>query len=148
MEKLDPKRISEYNEKLKAHQEKAAKLKASVEIMTEQLERDCKQLSEALGTEVTPDNLEAVYQQYMEKVENTLSAGEDLLRQFEMRSNPQVAANTAPTVGFVEPVGVPGAPQGFNPQPGGFTATPPVNMTQAQPTIPSFNQPVGSMFNI
>ena len=79
MEKIDIQRIRKYNEELTEQKRKASDIRARLEFNRNELERLCKELTEELGVEVTPDNIEVVYKQALEKVSNTLEVGEEIL---------------------------------------------------------------------
>ena len=79
MEKIDIQRIRKYNEELTEQKRKASDIKARLEFNRNELERLCKELTEELGVEVTPDNIEVVYKQALEKVSSTLEVGEEIL---------------------------------------------------------------------
>lgn len=72
--------IKKYNEGLRAHTERAAKIKAELEINTNELNRICEELTAELGVTVTPENIEAIYKENVEKINNTLQTGNDVLR--------------------------------------------------------------------
>ena len=68
--------IKKYNEGLRAHTERAAKIKAELEINTNELNRICEELTAELGVTVTPENIEAIYKENVEKINNTLQTVE------------------------------------------------------------------------
>lgn len=72
-------RIKKYNESLKAYNEKAAQLRIELNYAINELNKLCKELSETLGIEVTPSNIEEVYRNYVQKVEETLKIGEEII---------------------------------------------------------------------
>ena len=79
MDKIDIQRIRKYNEELTEQKRKASDIKARLEFNRGELDRLCKELTEELGVEVTPDNIEIVYKQALEKVSSTLEVGEEIL---------------------------------------------------------------------
>lgn len=76
---LDIARIKQYNKELRELTDKSAQARAELEISTQELYRLCTELSQELGIQVTPQNLETVYAQCVEKIENTLKTGEEIL---------------------------------------------------------------------
>ena len=75
--------IKRYNESLRAHKERASKLKAEIEFSSAELVRLCEELTDELGIQVTPENLDQIYQDRVEKINNTLEVGKDILSRIE-----------------------------------------------------------------
>lgn len=115
---IDMERIRRYNAELKGYKEKSSKLTTELEISQRELKRICDELTEMLGTQVTPENIQAVYQQLTERIESTLASGEEILARIkadEAANNPvnqadsgmgapQVQQATAGFPGFTPPV--------------------------------------------
>lgn len=80
MEKQLVARVKAYNEELKQVTAEASNIAARISYTEEDLTRRCKELSALLGIEVTVDNLESIYEREIDKVENNLKVGEDILR--------------------------------------------------------------------
>ena len=84
MEKtLDISRIKTYNAELQHYKDKSADTRAKLDINRQELQRLCTYLSAELGVTVTPDNIEAVYNQCVDKIESNLVAGEEILKRIK-----------------------------------------------------------------
>lgn len=116
MSEIDVRKIKEVNNQCNAYKKKASELLAEKEYKTKALNDMCIRLSEILGIEVTTANLKDIYNQRVEKVNQTLQicndmierikrqeAGEEeaegnntgsLLGEFRQQEQPQVAVNT------------------------------------------------------
>ena len=86
--------IKKYNESLRAHKERAAKLQAEIEFNSAELNRLCEELTKELGVQVTPENLDEIYKDRVERINSTLETGKDILRRIEAEEQ---ALNTMPT---------------------------------------------------
>ena len=71
--------VRSYNNSLKEYQQKAAQARAAIEYNTNELNRLCSELSNELGIEVTPENVERIRAERIEKIENTLKVGNEIL---------------------------------------------------------------------
>lgn len=80
---LDIARIKQYNASLKEYTEKSANTRAQLELSKQEVTRLCQELSAELNIQVTPDNLEEVYRQCVEKIQNTLNTGEEILQRIK-----------------------------------------------------------------
>lgn len=76
---LDITRIQKYNDRVSVVTRRLQEKKTEYEVKQHELVRLCEELTEELGTEVTPDNLEEIYTIYEQQVLNTLESGEELL---------------------------------------------------------------------
>ena len=79
MKELNVQEIKEYNDRLREYKEKSSKIKAEIEFNTAELSRLCEELSVELGIEVTMDNLEEIYNDRVDKINNTLKVGKEIL---------------------------------------------------------------------
>ena len=127
---IDLERVREYNKRCNSYKEKLSELSAERKIVSANLDNICKQLEKQLGREVTPQNIEEVYQAESLKVMNTLEAGESILQRIERAENggqEQMAGTPvneqAPMTGQGAMNGNPGAMNGF----GGTTVNQPAN---------------------
>lgn len=142
--------IKKYNDGLRAHTERAAKIKAELEINTNELTRICAELTNELGVTVTPENIDAIYKENVDKINSTLQTGNEVLRRIaeeEAAINNPVSAVEQPQA-VVEPsVGNVGTPQNagvninhempsFIPNPGAFGGG-----AQDNTELPPFNMP-------
>ena len=146
--------VKKYNESLKQYKEQSNRLTVEIEMNEKELNNLCEQLSAELGIQVTPDNVEKIYEEQVEKINQTLETGNAILQKIEQEaSNPigtlpnvGVNANANATTPVAPPPAAPVAPsfvsaaQNQSPaQPlftgqsvGDVSALPPVNST---PTI-------------
>ena len=65
MTQLTQAQVLAYNKKVQAVKEKASQDKARKELAEKELARTCKELSDLLGKEITPENLEAEYEAFV-----------------------------------------------------------------------------------
>ena len=128
MEKLDIARIKKYNAELRECTEKSANLRAQLNMAMNELNRLCETLTAELGVAVNPDNLETVYKQCVEQLENTLTNGEEILARIKSE---EASAEATPEVAATSTEQAPqyGAPSYQAP---GYMAQP------AQPAQPAF----------
>ena len=154
---IDLERVREYNKRCNSYKEKLSELSAERKIVSANLDNICKQLEKQLGREVTPQNIEEVYQAESLKVMNTLEAGESILQRIEraenggqeqtsMAGNP-VGEQTMAGQGAM--AGNPGAMNGFGGTPVNQTANngfngAPVNNGFDQPANTGANQPANN----
>lgn len=155
---IDLERVREYNKRCNSYKEKLSELSAERKIVSANLDNICKQLEKQLGREVTPQNIEEVYQAESLKVMNTLEAGESILQRIEraenggqeqtsMAGNP-VNEQTSMT-GQATMAENPGAMNGFGgtsvnqPANNGFNGAP-VNNGFDQPANTGVNQPANN----
>ena len=82
--------IKKYNASLREYRDRANQLKAEIEFNKKELERKCAALSADLGIQITPDNIEQVLQERVEKINNTMSIGSEILKR--IASEEQAAA--------------------------------------------------------
>lgn len=129
--------IREYNRELKEYTRKFSDTRAKMDLNTNEVNRLCKELTEELGMEVNPQNLEQVYAECVEKINNQLAVGKEILNRikYEEQNTAQTTqAHTQPTPTHIQPTPTPMTeiPQMF-----GFT----------QPTQPmGFTTPIASPF--
>lgn len=76
---IDIEQVKQYNAALKAQQDKATKTRTEIEINFQELTRQCEELSKELGITVTFDNLEQILAERIEKIQNTLRLGNEIL---------------------------------------------------------------------
>ena len=93
LEGINVEEIKRYNESLRAHNERATKLKAEIEFNTVELNRLCAELSAELGIQVTIENLENIYNDRVAKINDTLKTGTEILRRI---AEEEASANAAP----------------------------------------------------
>lgn len=86
MNGVDINQVKQYNEQLKRYKEQAAKIKVEIEMNTSELNRLCEELTAELGVQVTPDNIEKIYNDRVEKVRNTLQSGTEIMDRIRQES--------------------------------------------------------------
>lgn len=103
---IDVARVRQYNAELKVYSEKSANTRAKMEMSKAEVKRLCAELTEELGVQVTPENLEAIYKQCVEKIENTLTSGEAILNRIKQEESSisigQTSQSTEPMAGFTQ----------------------------------------------
>lgn len=72
--------VRQYNEELKRNKERANTLMAQKELYERELNSKCLELSKELGVEVTKDNLMQIYNEYEERLRQTLETGRAVLQ--------------------------------------------------------------------
>ena len=75
---IDIERIKRYNEALDNYKAEANRVLMEKELIDRDIDRLCKELSDELHTPVTRENAESLCSEYMEKLENTLTTGEEI----------------------------------------------------------------------
>lgn len=88
-------KIREYNKEVQQYQKKANELLASTDFQKKELLKICTELSEELGQPVTPENLEAVYKQYMAQFEQTIQTGQEIINRVKAEENALVNSNVS-----------------------------------------------------
>ena len=104
---VDLQRVKKYNDALKNAKDNSNKIATEISNAKRELEKLCGELSAELGETVTVENVAEIYKRESEKIERTLSMGEEILARI-MSGNgdaaPMSAVNTgigtsAPTMG-------------------------------------------------
>lgn len=93
--------VKQYNASLREYKEKSSKLRAEIEFNQQELARQCAELSSALGIEVTPENVNAILEERVAKINNTMSVGNEILNRIKAEEAAAVSANTQPMPGMV-----------------------------------------------
>lgn len=135
MEKLNIERIRQYNSKCNEYKTKLSNTIAERKIMANNLASLCEQLSAQLGIQVTPDNLEKVYEDKAQAIKQTLESGEEILKRIEgatdMSADEAVDSPVLHTSGF------------DNAKPINVTEQPAENQTMSQNQGQTTGQPSG-----
>lgn len=79
MSNINLSEIKEYNNRVTKLQKDVSQIMAEKKIHTKELEALCSELSEELGRPITPDNIEQVYQELSQKIEETIKSGTEIL---------------------------------------------------------------------
>ena len=87
--------VKKYNATLKQYQEKASQIRAGIEFNTQELTRLCQELTTELGIQVTPENIRQVRDERLQKIQNTLEVGTDILNRIKSEED---ALNNAPSI--------------------------------------------------
>lgn len=95
--------VKKYNSSLKQYKEQAARLDVEIEVNEKELAQLCSQLSAELGIEVTPSNIENVYKEQVEKINNILETGNAILSKIESEAQGGVTQASAQPVTPVAP---------------------------------------------
>lgn len=126
-------RVKQYNAQLKMAKEQSSKLRTEIEYSNRELNKLCEELSTELGTQVTPDNIQQVYEAEMAKLERNLQTGEEILAR--IYGNSGVVNNTPNADNVGAPVNS-GVTMGASaPSPVGVGVAPgiPVNVAPIEP---------------
>lgn len=143
-EGIDLNAVEAYNKQLKTCKETVAKLQAELEYTEKSLNDICAELTTSLGVQVTPQNIEEVYAEQAQKIQQSLKTGTAVLQ--KITEGERVAANdikseAAPTpVPQQAPMQNPGTAGNQGNAAGGFSWD--VNPGQANPSA------FGSIFNM
>lgn len=86
--------VKKYNASLKQYKEQSSRLAVEIEVNNKELEQLCTQLSAELGVEVTPDNVEQIYNEQVQKINNILETGNTILNKIESESNNGIKQST------------------------------------------------------
>ena len=76
---VDIQRVRNFNNELKGYKEKASKNEAEIEFNNREIKRICEELTVEMGMDVNPDNIADISKARMEKIINTLTAGEAII---------------------------------------------------------------------
>ena len=141
--------VKRYNASLREYKDKSAKLRAEIEFSQTELARQCKELSTELGIEVTPENVQDILNERVNKIKNTMAIGNEILSRIkaeESRSTSQI-----PVPGMAQPSGVMGGamqtsavPTSSTQMPGFNPPQPPAGTFGVQAPIPSVTGADGS----
>lgn len=153
---VDIEQVKKYNSQLKGYKEQASRITAQIDYSKAELTNLCNELTAELGKQVTPENIEEVYNEFMSNLKSTLDTGTTILTQIandgQTQATPQVTpqvnsqiTNTVgamPTFQQAQQAATPVAPQ-INPQ---VAPQPTMGQTQGIPlsdtTIDYTSQPL------
>lgn len=80
---MDINTIKEYNSRLTRLQKEVAQRLAEQNIRQQELKALCTELTEEIGRPVTPDNIEEIYNTYVEKIQSNIATGTEILNRVE-----------------------------------------------------------------
>lgn len=84
---VDIAQVKQYNNLLKQYKDQATKISAEIEFNSKELNNLCSELSAELGIEVTPDNIEQVYNERVAKINSTLQSGMEILNRIQSETS-------------------------------------------------------------
>lgn len=92
--------IKEYNQKLREKKEEFQRTEVQMKMLQESIQQKCSELTNMMGVQVTPDNLEQVYQEYVQKLQTQLSNGMAIL--MNIQNTPKSAMSVESTVDYTQ----------------------------------------------
>lgn len=96
---VDLQRVKRYNDALKNAKDNSNKIATEISYAKRELEKLCAELSAELGETVTVENVAEIYRRESEKIERTLSMGEEILARI-MSGNGDAAPMSAVNTGI------------------------------------------------
>lgn len=104
---VDIEQVKKYNSQLKGYKEQASRITAQIDYSKAELTNLCNELTAELGKQVTPENIEEVYNEFMSNLKSTLDTGTTILTQIANDGQTQVAPQVTPQVNpqVANPVG-------------------------------------------
>lgn len=94
---VDTNVVKQYNTSLKQYKEQSARLSVEIEMNEKELKQICEQLSAELGTTVTPENVEEIYNEQVNKINQTLETGNAILKKIEQEAAGVKVGTVQPT---------------------------------------------------
>lgn len=88
---IDIQAVRAYNKRLKECQDRAAKLKTEVEYTEKEIKRACEELTNELGIQVTPENIESIRDEHVASLNNALLVGNEILERLKQQEGGQSA---------------------------------------------------------
>lgn len=95
---VDIEQVKKYNSQLKGYKEQASRITAQIDYSKAELTNLCNELTAELGKQVTPENIEEVYNEFMSNLKSTLDTGTTILTQIANDGQAQPASQVAPQV--------------------------------------------------
>lgn len=95
---VDIEQVKKYNSQLKGYKEQASRITAQIDYSKAELTNLCNELTAELGKQVTPENIEEVYNEFMSNLKSTLDTGTTILTQIANDGQTQPASQVAPQV--------------------------------------------------
>lgn len=102
---VDIEQVKQYNSQLKGYKEQASRITAQIDYSKAELTNLCNELTAELGKQVTPENIEEVYNEFMSNLKSTLDTGTTILTQI---ANDGQAQPVTPQQPIGNPVGANG----------------------------------------
>lgn len=136
---VDIEQVKKYNSQLKGYKEQASRITAQIDYSKAELTNLCNELTAELGKQVTPENIEEVYNEFMSNLKSTLDTGTTILTQIANDGQTQPTSQTAPQV---TPQAAPQVnPQMINPVGATTAGAMPTFQQAQQPVTPVAPQP-------
>ena len=79
--------VKQYNASLKQYKDASAKLTAEIEFNERELKTLCEQLTRELGVEVTVENIDKIYEEQVQKINQALETGTAILSKIEQEAS-------------------------------------------------------------
>lgn len=93
---VDIEQVKKYNSQLKGYKEQASRITAQIDYSKAELTNLCNELTAELGKQVTPENIEEVYNEFMSNLKSTLDTGTTILTQIANDGQAQPASQVVP----------------------------------------------------
>lgn len=93
---VDIEQVKKYNSQLKGYKEQASRITAQIDYSKAELTNLCNELTAELGKQVTPENIEEVYNEFMSNLKSTLDTGTTILTQIASDGQTQPASQVTP----------------------------------------------------
>lgn len=87
--------VKQYNANLKKYRDMSSKLQAEKQFLLNEIENECKALSEELGIEVNSSNIEQVKEDLCNKINSSLQSGNTVLAKIASETQAQTQAQGA-----------------------------------------------------
>lgn len=123
--------VKKYNSSLKMYKDKAASLNAEIEYNNKELDSLCAELTAELGTQVTRDNVEQIYNDQVSKINSTLQSGTAVLSKI---ASEEQAIASGQSQANTQQASV--TPQASAPQPVGSTQQTNISVAPVVPPMP------------
>lgn len=141
--------LKELNKKIDNLKEQNSAALAELKVLQGQFDAKASALSEMLGLQVTAENVEALYMQAQQQLDEKAAKVEELLRDLQGGGEQQLRPLGTPTMNFGAQLGYTGQATPQQSAPVGFGATPTFNpnmSTPVQPAAPSDGQGMAPTF--
>lgn len=87
LEGINIESVKQYNATLRQYKDQSAKLTAEIEFNEKELNTLCSQLTTELGVQVTPENIESIYNEQVQKINQTLETGNAVLQKIQQEAS-------------------------------------------------------------
>ena len=111
---LNIEEIKQYNNVLRQTKERASKIEMEINYKVEELNKLCAELTNELGIQVTPENLNQIYEDRVARINETLVNGKEILKRIAEEENLHIQNTTTPNVQEVTPQQIFNSAEGTN----------------------------------